>query len=325
MSNYLVDGADLTSIANAIRTKGGTSAQLAFPQGFADAIAAIPTGGTPTGTKQISITANGTTTEDVAAYANAEITVNVQGGGGWTIDEITRYAGITGNIEITNSSIGEYCLYKRTGITGVSLPNVVTGAQRAFLGCTNIANISAPNLATGNAAMFNGAFTVGISVHFPKLSNFGGAGMFEGARFAIGVFPAVTSLYGSAFANSTYIHVIDLGPNLTTIGSQNNNFKGQSWGNQHGLETLILRRSASVVSLGNISNFTNSRFASGGAGGTIYIPKALYDHLGDGSSLDYKAATNWSTINGYGTIAWAQIEGSIYETQYADGTPIPAA
>lgn len=35
----------------------------------------------PSGTKQISITENGTTTEDVAAYANAEITVNVQGGG----------------------------------------------------------------------------------------------------------------------------------------------------------------------------------------------------------------------------------------------------
>lgn len=36
---------------------------------------------TPSGTKQISITQNGTTTEDVAAYANAEINVNVQGGG----------------------------------------------------------------------------------------------------------------------------------------------------------------------------------------------------------------------------------------------------
>lgn len=36
----------------------------------------------PTGTKQISITENGTTTEDVAAYASAEITVNVSGGGG---------------------------------------------------------------------------------------------------------------------------------------------------------------------------------------------------------------------------------------------------
>lgn len=43
----------------------------------------------PSGTKQISITQNGTTTEDVAAYANVEITVNVQGGGGATINKIT--------------------------------------------------------------------------------------------------------------------------------------------------------------------------------------------------------------------------------------------
>lgn len=85
MSSYLVDGADLTSVANAIRTKGGTSGQLAFPAGFVSAVQAIPTGGSPTGTKQISITANGTTTEDVAAYANAEITVNVSGGGGGSI------------------------------------------------------------------------------------------------------------------------------------------------------------------------------------------------------------------------------------------------
>ena len=37
----------------------------------------VPQGSTPTGTKQISISQNGTTTEDVAAYANAEITVAV--------------------------------------------------------------------------------------------------------------------------------------------------------------------------------------------------------------------------------------------------------
>lgn len=36
---------DLTSVANAIRTKGGTSASLAFPADFVSAIAAIPTGG----------------------------------------------------------------------------------------------------------------------------------------------------------------------------------------------------------------------------------------------------------------------------------------
>lgn len=36
---------DLTSVANAIRTKGGTSASLAFPSGFVSAIQNIPSGG----------------------------------------------------------------------------------------------------------------------------------------------------------------------------------------------------------------------------------------------------------------------------------------
>lgn len=45
MSDYIVDSADLTSVANAIRTKGGTSAQLAFPAGFVSAIENIPSGG----------------------------------------------------------------------------------------------------------------------------------------------------------------------------------------------------------------------------------------------------------------------------------------
>lgn len=45
MANYIVSDTDLTSVANAIRTKGGTSAQLSFPDGFNTAIANIPTGG----------------------------------------------------------------------------------------------------------------------------------------------------------------------------------------------------------------------------------------------------------------------------------------
>lgn len=81
MANVLVEESSLQDIADAIRTKNGTQ-NTYKPGQMADAIEAIPTGSTPTGTKQISITANGTTTEDVSAYANAEITVNVSGGGG---------------------------------------------------------------------------------------------------------------------------------------------------------------------------------------------------------------------------------------------------
>ena len=45
MANYLTTDTELTSIANAIRTKGGTQAQLTFPAGFVSAINAISTGG----------------------------------------------------------------------------------------------------------------------------------------------------------------------------------------------------------------------------------------------------------------------------------------
>lgn len=45
MSTYLVDSSDLTSVADAIRTKGGTSAELAFPADFVSAIEAIAAGG----------------------------------------------------------------------------------------------------------------------------------------------------------------------------------------------------------------------------------------------------------------------------------------
>lgn len=69
--DYKVSDTDLTGIANKIRAKGGTSASLEFPDGFKDAIDAIPTGITPTGTKNINT--NGT--HDVAQYASAEVNV----------------------------------------------------------------------------------------------------------------------------------------------------------------------------------------------------------------------------------------------------------
>ena len=47
MADYLTTDTELTSIANAIRTKGGTSANLTYPAGFVDAIDAIQTGSTP--------------------------------------------------------------------------------------------------------------------------------------------------------------------------------------------------------------------------------------------------------------------------------------
>lgn len=82
MANYKVTDTELTSVADAIRTKGGTQAQLEFPTGFVTAIGNIPTGGSATLITK-AITQNGTynaSSDNADGYSS--VTVNVSGGGG---------------------------------------------------------------------------------------------------------------------------------------------------------------------------------------------------------------------------------------------------
>ena len=80
------------------------------------------------------------------------------------------------------------------------------------------------------------------------------------------------------------------------------------------LATLIIRNANVVPTLGNISWFNNTPFASGKSGGTLYVPSALIS--------SYQSASNWNTILGYANNQILPIEGSVYENAYADGTPI---
>ena len=74
---YVVNGSDLSSIADAIRTKGGTNVGLSFPDGFVGAIDDIPTGGGSTLITK-SITANGTydaDDDDADGYSSVTVAV----------------------------------------------------------------------------------------------------------------------------------------------------------------------------------------------------------------------------------------------------------
>jgi hypothetical protein len=142
------------------------------------------------------------------------------------------------------------------------------------------------------------------------------------------LFAPDVKLNGSACAGCTQLTVAVVGAfsgtsnlsgctNLTVVDSLDGGVTGGCFSNDSKLTTLILRKST-VAACNNINGFANTPFASGKAGGTLYVPQDLIS--------SYQSATNWSTILGYGNGEQNQIlpiEGSIYETQYADGTPIP--
>lgn len=129
-----------------------------------------------------------------------------------------------------------------------------------------------------------------FSVHFTETKTLS-ENIFQSSNVRKIVAPKCTAIRANACASASYLTHLD----TQGIGGYSSTLNGAS-----ALTTIILR---GTTLTGIASNtFTGTPFKSGGSGGTIYIPKALYDHLGDGTELDYKAATNWSTIDGYGTV-----------------------
>lgn len=333
---------------------------------YATVDVAVP-GSTPTGTKQISVTANGTTTTDVSGYASAEVTANVPntyaaGDEGkvvsngelvaQTSDTVTANGtydttlknSVTVNVAsgYTAGEAGDHSKYTDETITidaqyvypysfmRSAFKNVTCNAKRftdtgedvngvgsyVFARCTNLESLHLPNLTTGGTGGYQCIGCTKLTdVYMPKASP--GQHMFDGCTslevIAIPRIGSATTMNTYGFTGCTKLKTVDLG-NI-------NKLNGYEFNNCSMLTTLILRLT-SIVALSNVNNFNGSPFRNGGSGGTIYIPKSLYDHLGDGTSSDYQHATNWSTVYGYGTITWAKIEGSQYENYYADGRPL---
>lgn len=137
MATYIIDGSDLTDVADAIRTRGGTSALLSFPNEFVDAIENIPHDEAPSGT--ISITQNGTF--DVFEYASAEVNIPGTPSGTISITEngtvnVTNYASAevnvptpqpTGTISITENGITNVAWYANAE---VNVPGIVPSGTK---------------------------------------------------------------------------------------------------------------------------------------------------------------------------------------------------
>lgn len=86
MAEYLVQGESITAVADAIREKGGTTAPLSFPEGMAEAVQGIPSGGTDISLGLTAATVGQTVkvkAVDASGVPTAWEAVDVAGGETW--------------------------------------------------------------------------------------------------------------------------------------------------------------------------------------------------------------------------------------------------
>lgn len=108
MAEYLTNTDDLTAVADAIRAKGGTSAQLAFPYGFVSAVQAIQTGTElqiiATVTSGATVTATKGSLSVSGTSVNGTCTLTVPEAGTWSVKAtLSGQTSNTKNITFTDS------------------------------------------------------------------------------------------------------------------------------------------------------------------------------------------------------------------------------
>lgn len=244
-----------------------------------------------------------TTDTDLEAVADA---IRNKGGTSAPLSFPQGFVDAIGDIETGG---GDDYLSKR--ITNTLTEYTITGSYvgySAFTYCSNLTSLSFPDVVTLGEEVCKGT---GLTTVHLKQATFNGYNIFRECA-KLETFVCEKATIGARFHYLFYSC-----PKLKAFDADISNIKSDMFTNCGSLKTLVLRRN-SVCALAHANNFSNTPFASGKSGGTLYVPSALI--------ASYQAATNWSTILGYGSGVQNQIlpiEGSIYETQYADGTPIP--
>lgn len=186
-------------------------------------------------------------------------------------------------------TIGNYAFRYCYGLTGdIVLPSTVTSiGQYSFANCDGMETFTATgSITTFSTYTFNGASGHVMALRECHLPNLG-----------TGI--ALNLNWGNATAANAcqHLEVCDIGKAKSIAAN--------TFANCYALQTFIMRRT-SVTTLANVSAFLNTPLRGRNSlTAKIYVPEALID--------DYKAASNWKTIDGYGFVEWLPIEGSEWE------------
>ncbi len=179
MANYIASDTDLTAVANAIRTKGGTSAALAFPSGFVSAVQAIPSGGTTITDGVVVKTrdANGYMTEvdkygDCGVYEFGAASAGFRGYAyGYLSKVVLHDCQTLGNGAFYNRFISEIAgledviscgnnCFNNSGLQTISLPSATSIGSTCFRQVYSTKNIFLPVVTTMGDFVFQSSTTL---------------------------------------------------------------------------------------------------------------------------------------------------------------------
>lgn len=258
---------------------------------------------------QKTITANGTyDASDDGLDGYDQVTVNVPATG-ITVDQLATNSAPTGDIVI-DASITELGMMSFGGkpiksFTGAGVTKI---NFNSFGGCSLLETLNLPEMLDYDGINTNnanyGKIPLLTKLYIPKVKTLHAQSLCQLPALENLALPSFTGNPGANHFNFTGsgIKVLDLGVNFGDFA--NNGFTGASH-----LDTLIIRKST-MATLANTSYFNATALSVSGTGGDIYVPSSLV--------TTYENATNWSALNA----TFKAIEGSYYETHYADGTEV---
>lgn len=249
-------------------------------------------------------------------WMEGDITLTDVSGGGtgeWTTEGIAQNAEPSGAITLKTYLKGafryfaENHAFRNKPITSITFDFENYGLQiRGAVECfayTQVTSVSLINFTSSTAWRPESslrymekltAFESTINFDFGGYSN-----AFSGNKAMTRL--SIPNAYGQAFVPCDGCNALE----FADMGASYQ-FNANAFRNCYKLQTLVLRKSDAVATLGNISAFSNTPMRGyNGLSGTIYVPSALISN--------YQTASNWSTIYAEGYCQFVAIEGSEYE------------
>ena len=300
-SYYKVASADVVSLADAIRARGGTSASLAWPIGFISAVSDISGSAV---LESLSVSQNGHYTPSAGIDGFSDVVVSVSGGGGSNDNfkiacgvmsgsifdaevSTVRANGFISNLAITDvemlsvNTIGYGAFQSCSNLTTASFPACVSIENGAFMNCSNLTTASFPACASiGDYAFYS---CRNLTTSFPSCTIIGISAFQSCNNLTTVSFPACASIGSYAFQSCS---------NLTTASFPACiRINGYAFQHCIKLESIYLL-STSVVSLWSTTAFQRTPISLSsliGHFGSIYVLSSLVEA--------YKSATYWSVYS----------------------------